>query len=64
VFAGWGFSQAFLRQRLDMEAMGYGSLEDFITQFWEGDSLKKGREQYFVDDVELAVRRYFRGSAL
>jgi len=41
VFAGWGFSQAFLRQRLDMEAMGYGSLEDFITQFWEGDFLKK-----------------------
>jgi hypothetical protein len=44
--------------------MGYGSLEDFITQFWEGDFLKKGREQYFVDDVELAVRRYFRESAL
>jgi homoserine O-acetyltransferase len=41
VFAGWGFSQAFLRQRLDMESMGYGSLEDFITQFWEGDFLKK-----------------------
>ena len=41
VFAGWGFSQAFLRQRLDMEAMGYGSLEDFITQFWEGDFLGK-----------------------
>ncbi|GAB7524541.1 alpha/beta fold hydrolase [Paraburkholderia sp. 2C] len=41
VFAGWGFSQAFLRQRLDIEAMGYGSLEDFITHFWEGDFLKK-----------------------
>ncbi|WP_020067695.1 hypothetical protein [Paraburkholderia caledonica] len=25
----------------DMEAMGYGSLEDFITHFWEGDFLKK-----------------------
>jgi homoserine O-acetyltransferase/O-succinyltransferase len=41
VFAGWGFSQAFLRQRLDIEALGYGSLEDFIVQFWEGDFLKK-----------------------
>jgi homoserine O-acetyltransferase len=41
VFAGWGFSQAFLRQRLDMEALGYGSLEDLITQFWEDDFLMK-----------------------
>jgi homoserine O-acetyltransferase len=41
VFAGWGFSQAFLRERLDIEALGYASLDDFITQFWEGDFLKK-----------------------
>jgi homoserine O-acetyltransferase len=41
VFAGWGFSQAFLRQRLDLDALGFASLEDFITQFWEGDFLKK-----------------------
>jgi homoserine O-acetyltransferase len=41
VFAGWGFSQAFLRQRLDIEALGFASLEDFITHFWEGDHLKK-----------------------
>ncbi|HTJ95194.1 MAG TPA: alpha/beta fold hydrolase [Pararobbsia sp.] len=41
VFAGWGFSQTFLRERLDIEAMGFGSLEDFITHFWEGDFLKK-----------------------
>jgi homoserine O-acetyltransferase len=41
VFAGWGFSQAFLRQRLDIEELGFASLEDFITHFWEGNFLTK-----------------------
>ncbi len=36
VYAGWGFSQTFYRQKLDMEAMGYASLEDFMVGFWEG----------------------------
>lgn len=35
VYAGWGFSQAFYRQRLDIEGMGYDSLEDFLVGFWE-----------------------------
>jgi homoserine O-acetyltransferase len=36
VYAGWGFSQAFYRERLDIERMGYSSLEDFLVSFWEG----------------------------
>ena len=36
VYAGWGFSQAFYRERLDVEAMGFASLEDFLVGFWEG----------------------------
>jgi homoserine O-acetyltransferase len=36
VYAGWGFSQAFYRHKLDLEAMGYASLEDFMVGFWEG----------------------------
>jgi homoserine O-acetyltransferase len=36
VYAGWGFSQAFYRQKLDLEVMGYASLEDFLVGFWEG----------------------------
>jgi homoserine O-acetyltransferase len=35
VYAGWGFSQAFYREKLDLE-MGFASLEDFLTGFWEG----------------------------
>lgn len=35
VYAGWGFSQAFYRERLYTE-LGYSSLEDFLVAFWEG----------------------------
>lgn len=41
VYAGWGFSQAFYRQKLDIEALGYSSLEDFLVAFWEGFFLPK-----------------------
>ena len=36
VYAGWGFSQTFYREQLDLERMGYSSLEDFLVGFWEG----------------------------
>jgi hypothetical protein len=35
VYAGWGFSQAFYREKLDLK-MGFASLEDFLIGFWEG----------------------------
>ncbi|MFL5254769.1 MAG: alpha/beta fold hydrolase [Rhodopila sp.] len=41
VYAGWGFSQAFYRAELDIKAMGYSSLEDFLVAFWEGLFLPK-----------------------
>lgn len=41
VYAGWGFSQTFYRQELDLKAMGYASLEDFLVGFWEGLFLAK-----------------------
>ena len=41
VYAGWGFSQAFYRQKLDSTALGYSSLEDFLVAFWEGFFLPK-----------------------
>lgn len=40
VYAGWGFSQAFYRERV-YEGMGYSSLEDFLVAFWEGFFLPK-----------------------
>lgn len=41
VYAGWGFSQSFYREELDLKAMGYASLEDFLVSFWEGFFLPK-----------------------
>lgn len=41
VYAGWGFSQAFYRERLDLERLGHSSLEDFLVAFWEGFFLPK-----------------------
>jgi homoserine O-acetyltransferase len=36
VYAGWGFSQTFYRNNLDLTRMGFASLEDFLVGFWEG----------------------------
>jgi homoserine O-acetyltransferase/O-succinyltransferase len=41
VYAGWGFSQAFYREELDIRALGYSSLEDFLVAFWEGFFMPK-----------------------
>lgn len=54
VYAGWGFSQAFYRKKLDLALperslggkptdvpWGYSSLEDFLMYFWEGFFLSK-----------------------
>ena len=41
VYAGWGFSQTFYRQQLDIKTMGYSSLEDFLIEYWEGFFLRK-----------------------
>lgn len=41
VYAGWGFSQAFYREELDLKTLGYSSLEDFLIGFWEGFFLPK-----------------------
>lgn len=41
VYAGWGFSQDFYRAELDLKAMGFSSLEDFLVAFWEGFFLPK-----------------------
>lgn len=41
VYAGWGFSQSFYREELDLKTLGYASLEDFLVSFWEGFFLPK-----------------------
>lgn len=41
-YAGWGFSQAFYRERLYESRMGFKDLEDFMVNFWEKWALAKG----------------------
>lgn len=40
VYAGWGFSQPFYREKLYLQ-YGYSSLEDFLVAFWEGFFLNR-----------------------
>lgn len=41
VYAGWGLSQAFYREKV-YESLGYKDLEDFLVKFWEGWFSSKG----------------------
>lgn len=41
-YAGWGFSQAFYRERLFESVLGFKDLEDFMKGFWEKWALSKG----------------------
>ncbi|MFF0578155.1 alpha/beta fold hydrolase [Streptosporangium saharense] len=42
VYAGWGFSQQFYRERIyERDPLDYGSLEDFLVGFWEGLFIKR-----------------------
>lgn len=43
VYAGWGFSQTFYREKHYETDLGYKGLEDFMQKFWEGWALSKGR---------------------
>ncbi|PQE14566.1 homoserine acetyltransferase family protein [Rutstroemia sp. NJR-2017a WRK4] len=44
VYAGWGFSQAFYREKLYQTHLGFKSLEDFMQNFWEAWALSKDPE--------------------
>ena len=41
-YAGWGFSQAFYREKVYEEALGFKDLEDFMVNFWEAWACSKG----------------------
>ncbi len=42
IYAGWAFSQAFYRQKIDMDVMGFSSVDAFLEQFW--DELFQGKD--------------------
>ena len=42
VYAGWGLSQAFYREKLYEKVLGFKDLEDFLVGFWEAWGTLKG----------------------
>ncbi|KUJ21088.1 homoserine acetyltransferase family protein-like protein [Mollisia scopiformis] len=48
VYAGWGFSQAFYREKLYEKVLGFKGLEDFMVNFWESWALSKDPENMLV----------------
>ncbi|TKA55860.1 hypothetical protein B0A55_10367, partial [Friedmanniomyces simplex] len=44
VYAGWGFSQPWYREKLYETSLGFKSLESFMTDFWEAWALAKDPE--------------------
>jgi len=48
VYAGWGFSQAFYRQKLYETALGFKNLDDFMVNFWEAWSTSKDPDNMLV----------------
>ncbi|KFZ17174.1 hypothetical protein V501_01871 [Pseudogymnoascus sp. VKM F-4519 (FW-2642)] len=43
-YAGWGFSQAFYREKVYETYLGYKDLEDFLVGFWEKWAVSKDPE--------------------
>ncbi|KAF2466459.1 homoserine acetyltransferase family protein [Lindgomyces ingoldianus] len=48
VYAGWGFSQAFYRERLYESVLGFKDLDDFLINFWEAWACSKDPENMLV----------------
>ncbi|KAK4697649.1 homoserine O-acetyltransferase/O-succinyltransferase, partial [Lecanoromycetidae sp. Uapishka_2] len=48
VYAGWGFSQAFYREKLHETHYGFKDLESFMIGFWEGWACSKDPENMLV----------------
>lgn len=42
VYAGWGLSQAFYREKVYKSQLGFKTLEEFLVGFWEAWALSKG----------------------
>ncbi|KAF2864986.1 Alpha/Beta hydrolase protein [Massariosphaeria phaeospora] len=44
VYAGWGFSQAFYREKIYEKVLGFKNLDDFMVNFWEAWACSKDPE--------------------
>lgn len=44
VYSGWGFSQAFYREKLFEKELGFKDIDDFMVNFWEAWACSKDPE--------------------
>lgn len=56
IYAGWAFSQAFYREKVDIKTMGYASLDAFLSEYW--DTLFQDRDP---NDLLTMLRSWQRG---
>ncbi|KAL0259670.1 polynucleotide adenylyltransferase [Diplodia seriata] len=54
-YAGWGFSQAFYREKLYEKALGFKNLEDFMVNFWEAWACSKGLSQMMCRLMQMLM---------
>jgi homoserine acetyltransferase len=48
VYSGWGFSQAFYREKLFESVLGFKDIDDFMVNFWEAWACSKHPENMLV----------------
>jgi homoserine acetyltransferase len=48
VYSGWGFSQAFYRQKIYESELGFKNIEDFMVNWWEAWACSKDPENMLV----------------
>ncbi|KAI7084801.1 homoserine O-acetyltransferase [Hortaea werneckii] len=61
VYAGWGFSQAFYRERLYETVLGFKDLEDFMVNFWEAWALSKGKWLSYPENMLVMLHAWQAG---
>ncbi|KAI7203199.1 homoserine O-acetyltransferase [Hortaea werneckii] len=61
VYAGWGFSQAFCRERLYETVLGFKDLEDFMVNFWEAWALSKGKWLSYPENMLVMLHTWQAG---
>jgi len=55
VYAGWGLSQTFYREKLYKSVLGFKDLEDFMVGFWEAWALSKGEFGILSVYVDVSI---------
>ncbi|KAI0532415.1 Alpha/Beta hydrolase protein [Xylaria digitata] len=67
VYAGWGFSQAFYREKVYETHLGFKDLEEFMVEFWEAWALSKDPENMLTmlhtwQSADCSDQEHYKGN--